>query len=77
MDLLVKIALERAVAERGCPICRVGDEAARRYLRFVLHELVNDLATRERLTSTWGFCHRHAWHFLRSGMEAKEGEGHS
>lgn len=65
MDLLVEAELKRALGARGCSICRVGEEAARRYLRFTLHESVNDPATRARLAAAWGFCRRHAWHFLR------------
>ncbi len=74
MDLLVEAALKRALAAPGCPICRMGEEVARRYLRFVLHESVNDPATRSRLASAWGFCRRHAWHFLRlEGMTMRDG----
>lgn len=65
MDLLIEAELKRALAAPGCPICRVGEEAMSRYLRFVLHESVNDSATRSRLAAAWGFCRRHAWHFLR------------
>lgn len=65
MDLLVEAELKRALQAAGCPLCRVGQEAAYRYLRFVLHESVNDPATRSRLAEAWGFCRRHAWHFLR------------
>ncbi|MBI4589916.1 MAG: hypothetical protein HY725_13860 [Candidatus Rokubacteria bacterium] len=65
MDLLVQAELKQALGASGCPICRVGEEAASRYLRFVLHESVNDPATRRRLASSWGFCRRHGWYFLR------------
>lgn len=65
MGLLVEAELKRALAAPGCPLCRLGEEAAHRYLRFVLHESVNDPATRDRLAAAWGFCRRHAWHFLR------------
>ena len=65
MDLLVEAELKRALAAPGCPLCRVGEEAVQRYLRFVFHESVNDPATRGRLAAAWGFCRRHAWHFLR------------
>ncbi len=76
MDLLVEAALKRAVMAPGCPICRVGEEAVQHYLRFVLHESVNDLATRSLLSAAWGFCRRHAWHFLRFEWETfKDGTG--
>lgn len=65
MDALVGSELKEALAKLGCPVCRVGEEAASRYVRFTLHESVNDPATRARLARAWGFCRRHAWHFLR------------
>ncbi len=68
-DLLVEAELKRALAAPGCAVCRMGEEAVRRYLRFVLHESVNDPATRDRLAAAWGFCRRHAWHFLRLESE--------
>lgn len=64
-DLLVEAEMKKALDEPGCALCRVGEEAARRYLRFVLHEDVYDLGVRRRLIAAWGFCRRHAWHFLR------------
>ena len=65
MDLLAENELKRALAAPGCSLCRVGEEAVQRYLRFVLYESVNDAAFRGRLATAWGFCRRHAWHFLR------------
>lgn len=65
MDLLVEAELKRALAVAGCPLCRAGEDGVERYLRFILHEFVNDPATRSRLADAWGFCRRHAWHFLR------------
>jgi hypothetical protein len=67
MDLLVEAALRRAAGSLGCLLCRVGEEAAIRYLRTVLGEGVNDGATQCRLHQSWGFCRRHAWQFL--GLE--------
>jgi hypothetical protein len=67
MDLLVESALKRAARQPGCVLCRVGEEAAARYLSSVLGEGTTDPATRGRLDRSWGFCRRHAWHFL--GLE--------
>lgn len=67
MDLLVEAELRRAATEPGCLLCRIGEEAAVRYLRSVLHEGVNDGGTRASLDRAWGFCRRHAWYFL--GLE--------
>jgi hypothetical protein len=43
MDALIRSQLEDALARGGCPLCRIGEEAARRYLRSVLYESVNDV----------------------------------
>jgi hypothetical protein len=67
MDLLVEASLRRALERPGCVLCRVGEEAAERYLQSVLAEGTNDPATQARLDQSWGFCRRHAWHFL--GLE--------
>ena len=60
MDVLVEVELKDALALPGCALCRIGEDAARRYLRFLLHESVNDVAVRARLIAAWGFCRRHA-----------------
>ncbi len=65
VDALAEVELRDALPAPGCAICRVGEQSATRYLRFVLHESVNDPTVRERLLAAWGFCRRHAWHFLR------------
>jgi hypothetical protein len=70
MDVLVEVELKDALALPGCGLCRIGEGAARRYLRFLLHESVNDVAVRARLIAAWGFCRRHAWHFLRFEAES-------
>jgi hypothetical protein len=65
MDALVEIELKEAFPRSGCALCRIGEDAVRRYLRFFLHEQVNDAASRLRLIAARGFCRRHAWHFVR------------
>jgi hypothetical protein len=57
---LTRIDLKRALAQEGCPICRLRAEAEERYLGHVLWENVNDLATRARFLPSWGYCVRHA-----------------
>jgi hypothetical protein len=64
-DTLVEVELKEAFCRQGCPICRIGEASAVRYLRSTLHESVNDRAFRTRFHAAWGFCRRHAWHFLR------------
>src|SRR5438132_13073432 len=74
IDALLESELKDALAAAGCAVCRIGEQAAVRYLRAVLHESVNDLATRRRLLAAWGFCLRHAWYFLRlEGAAMRDG----
>jgi hypothetical protein len=75
MDTLVEVELKDALAAHGCALCRIGEHTANRYLRFILHESVNDLAVRNRLLAAWGFCRRHAWHFLRLESVTMRGDG--
>jgi hypothetical protein len=76
MDVLVEEALRRAFVAGGCPICRLGETAARRDLRFVLDEHVNSVAVRRKLLAAWGWCRRHAWYFLRlEGLVEGDGLG--
>lgn len=64
-DMLIEAELKDALTAPGCALCRIGEQASARYLRFVLHESVNDLTVRNRLLAAWGFCGRHAWYLLR------------
>jgi hypothetical protein len=58
---LTYIALKQAFAEQGCPLCRLREHSGRQYLSWLLHERVNDMATRLKLAQSWGFCGDHAW----------------
>ncbi|MDQ7844126.1 MAG: DUF6062 family protein [Armatimonadota bacterium] len=58
---LVFARVEEALAAGGCPICRIGDESAARFLWGYLYERVNDPASRRELIDSRGFCARHAW----------------
>lgn len=53
--------LLEALSQEGCPICRLGQRVAERYLDGLLYENVNDPGVRESLRTARGFCHRHAW----------------
>ena len=57
--------LEHALSSEGCPICRVTQVGAARFLDELLYESVNDPDTRRRATKSLGFCNSHAWQ-LRS-----------
>ncbi len=56
-------ALERP----GCPLCRLADEAGRRFLRALLYERVNDVPTRNELRRGGGFCRLHTGLLLSMG----------
>lgn len=60
-DDIVFFAVKDALAEGGCPVCRVAYKRTRRYLWGFLYERVNDPQTREELLASRGFCARHAW----------------
>jgi hypothetical protein len=50
-----------ACREPGCPVCRVERAAVERYLENQFYENVNSPKWRDRLRSSLGFCHEHAW----------------
>ena len=43
----------------GCPICRLAYRTTDRYLDMLLYEAVLDPQVREKLKSSYGFCHEH------------------
>ena len=51
--------LLEACAQTGCPVCRVGAHSAKRYLKSIFYEYVNDIDTRARLNKRLGFCEEH------------------
>jgi hypothetical protein len=61
-----------ALAEPGCPVCRLGLTSVARYLDALSYESVNDPGVREQLRGARGFCNLHAWQFadLRNGLGA-------
>ncbi|MHB0858047.1 MAG: DUF6062 family protein [Anaerolineae bacterium] len=60
MDI-VRSNLVVAFEQPGCPACRLRLQAERQHLMTLLHEYVNDGATRVALVSSDGPCPRHAW----------------
>lgn len=58
---VVDAALDRALAEPGCPVCRLMGRAAERYFDGLLWELVNDPGVRQELRASLGLCPRHWW----------------
>lgn len=43
----------------GCPVCRLAYRTTDRYLDMLLYEAVLDPEVREKLKSSYGFCHEH------------------
>ncbi len=59
--------LRQALAETGCPLCRLLAEAADHYVQAVLWELVNDIESRQKLRRSLGYCGPHTWLLVRHG----------
>lgn len=59
--LLAYVDLKEAMAQPGCPLCRLAARTERRYLSSFLYENVLDVGVREALRSAWGFCPQHTW----------------
>jgi hypothetical protein len=73
---LTYIALKKALTVEGCSLCRLREHSGRKYLSWLLHEQVNDMATRLRLAESWGFCSYHAWQFQElEWKRSKDGMG--
>ncbi len=51
--------LLEACSLAGCPVCRVGAQTVRRYLKSLFYEYVNDLDMRANLVKSLGFCGEH------------------
>ncbi|MBN1812951.1 MAG: hypothetical protein JXA14_14040 [Anaerolineae bacterium] len=58
---LSTVNLKRALCKSGCPICRLRQQAERRYLFTLLYENVNDGGTRQHLVHGMGLCPEHTW----------------
>lgn len=53
--------LKEALAEPGCPLCRLTQEAERYHIELMLREYVTDGAVRLGVVQSRGMCPRHAW----------------
>ncbi|WP_299029864.1 DUF6062 family protein [uncultured Thermanaerothrix sp.] len=67
---LTLVHLEEALQKPGCPICRLGDEAARRSVDGFLWENVNDPESRRPLQEAYGFCPEHTRLLVTTEMES-------
>ena len=59
--------LRDALAQTGCPVCRLTARDAEHYLDGLLWESVNDPDVRDKIRQARGFCHEHAWQLSRAG----------
>jgi hypothetical protein len=57
--------LRDALAQPGCPVCRLKTESAEQFLGSLLWESVNDPEVRYDIRRARGFCHEHAWGLVR------------
>jgi len=58
--------LRDALAQPGCPVCRLKTDSADRFLDSLLWESVNDPEKRREIRRARGFCHVHAWALARA-----------
>jgi hypothetical protein len=56
-----------ALAQPGCPVCRLKAEYVEQFIGNLLYEKVNDPGLRDRIRAARGFCHEHAWELARRG----------
>ena len=56
-----------ACSQPGCPLCRVTERWAGRFVAAILYEEVTDPHTRGRLKESQGFCRVHAWQATQVG----------
>lgn len=52
--------LLEALRDSGCPLCRLGAQAARRFIEGILYESVTDPDMRARLVAAHGLCPTHS-----------------
>jgi hypothetical protein len=53
--------LREALAEDGCPVCRLARRTVERFLDYLIYENVNNPGVREDIRQARGFCNLHAW----------------
>lgn len=54
-------SIVEACDKDGCPLCRVEQDAALKFIDTLFYEQINELEMRERLRKSLGLCHEHAW----------------
>jgi len=53
--------------KEGCPICFLVKKGAHKFMDDFLYEGISDLATKEQIKVSRGFCNRHAWQLRAFG----------
>ena len=66
---IVTLELRGAFRHPGCPICRVKQVTADRYILRLLWENVNDFTTRLHLVRGLGFCPEHTWQVYHTEVD--------
>ena len=61
----IHYALQDALEQEGCPVCRLAAAAVARYLDDLIYENVNEIELRETLRAAGGFCNEHSWQLER------------
>lgn len=59
--------IKDALAQNGCPVCRLEARAADSAIDTLLWESVNDVSTRHHLNAARGFCRTHSEQLIRHG----------
>jgi len=62
--------LHDAMAQPGCPVCRLKADAVDRSIDILLWENVNDPGARQNIRQARGFCHQHAWQLIQGGASS-------
>ena len=62
--------LRDAMAQPGCPVCRLKADAVDRFIDTLLWENVNDPGARRDIRQARGFCHQHAWELIQGGASS-------
>jgi Family of unknown function (DUF6062) len=57
--------LQEMLSQPGCPICALALRAVGRFIQTLAYEQVNDPPMRDQLRAAGGFCHTHAYRWLR------------
>lgn len=61
---VVDAALDEALSQPGCPVCRLVERSTARFFDSLLWELVNDPGVRQELRDSLGLCPRHWWELV-------------